>query len=79
MLFRSYYLGLLGTKGGPQTNERGQALRDDGSVIGGLYCAGGVMANFFGGNAFSSGTTLGPYLTWGYICGINALRENRTE
>jgi 3-oxosteroid 1-dehydrogenase len=74
-----YYLGLLGTKGGPRTNERGQALRGDGSVIGGLYCAGAVMASFFGAAAFSSGTTLGPYLTWGYLCGINALRENRMD
>jgi 3-oxosteroid 1-dehydrogenase len=71
-----YYLGILGTKGGPKTNERGQVLRADGSVIGGLYAAGSAMANFFGAAAFSSGTTLGPYLAWGYVCGTNAVREN---
>ena len=71
-----YYLGILGTKGGPKTNERGQVLRADDSVIGGLYAAGSAMANFFGAAAFSSGTTLGPYLTWGYVCGTNALKEN---
>jgi 3-oxosteroid 1-dehydrogenase len=72
-----YYLGLLGTKGGPRTNERGQALRADGTVIGGLYGAGSVMANFFGTAVVAAGSTLGPFLTWGYICGTNLLRENR--
>lgn len=72
-----YYLGLLGTKGGPRTNDRGQAIRADGTIIGGLYCAGSVMANFFGSAALASGSTLGPFLTWGYICGKSLLRENR--
>jgi 3-oxosteroid 1-dehydrogenase len=73
-----YYLGLLGTKGGPRTNDRGQALRADGTIIGGLYCAGSVMANFFGSAALASGSTLGPFLTWGYICGKTLLRENQS-
>ena len=36
---------ILGTKSGVRTNEKGQALCADGKVIGGLYCAGNVMAN----------------------------------
>jgi 3-oxosteroid 1-dehydrogenase len=67
----------VGTKGGARTNEKGQVLRPDGSIIPGLYCAGNAMANPIGTRAVGSGTTIGPCLTWGYICGINLLRENR--
>ena len=35
---------ILGTKGGARTNEKGQVLRADGSVITGLYAAGLAMA-----------------------------------
>ena len=65
----------LGTKGGPRTNEKAQALRPDGSVIRGLYAAGNVMANCFGSLGVGAGTTLGPCLTWGYIAGLNASAE----
>ncbi|MBY5825872.1 FAD-dependent oxidoreductase [Rhizobium leguminosarum] len=69
---------LLGTKGGVRTNELGQALRSDGSVIAGLYCAGNVMAGPVGARAPSQvGTTIGPYMTWGYICAQSILRDNR--
>jgi 3-oxosteroid 1-dehydrogenase len=59
---------ILGTKGGARTDERGRVLRQDGSVIDGLYAAGLAMANPFGTRAFGAGTTLGPNLTWGFIC-----------
>ena len=67
---------ILGTKGGARTNAAGQVVRPDGGVIGGLYCAGNAMANPFGTRAVGSGTTIGPCLTWGYICGLNIMREN---
>lgn len=67
---------ILGTKGGARTNAAGQVVRPDGRVIGGLYCAGNAMANPFGTRAVGSGTTIGPCLTWGYICGLNITREN---
>ncbi len=71
-----YHRAIIGTKGGPRTNERGQVLRADGSLIGGLYCAGIAMANPIGTKAVGAGTTIGPCLTWGYICGRNVVREN---
>jgi 3-oxosteroid 1-dehydrogenase len=71
-----YYRAILVTKGGPRTDERGQVLREDGSRIAGLYCAGVAMANPIGSKAIGAGTTIGPCLTWGYICGRNLLREN---
>jgi 3-oxosteroid 1-dehydrogenase len=72
-----YTVGVLSTKGGPRTNDRGQVLREDGTVITGLYCAGGTMANFIGIKVFAMGATVGPFLTWGYVCGKSLLAENR--
>lgn len=69
---------ILGTKGGVRTNEKGQALRPDGTAISGLYCAGNVMANPIGMRTPSQvGTTLGQYMTWGYICANALLNANR--
>jgi 3-oxosteroid 1-dehydrogenase len=68
---------LLGTKGGARTDPAGRVLREDGSVIGGLYCAGNAMANPIGTRALGAGTTIGPCMTWGYICGASLLAANR--
>lgn len=59
----------LATKGGPRTDEFGRVLHQDGAIIDGLYCAGVAMANPIGSRGVGAGTTLGPNLTWGYICG----------
>ena len=61
----------LATKGGARTNERGQVLDREDRVIPRLYAAGNVMANPFGSKGLGAGTTLGPCLTWGYVCGNN--------
>jgi 3-oxosteroid 1-dehydrogenase len=66
----------LGTKGGPRTDRQGQVLRKDGSVIGGLYCAGIAMASPIGTKAIGAGTTIGPCLTFGYIAGRSIARRN---
>ncbi|WP_226576134.1 FAD-dependent oxidoreductase [Acuticoccus sediminis] len=69
---------ILGTKGGIRTNAGGQALRPDGSAIPGLYCAGNVMANPTGMRTPSQvGTTLGAYMTWGFICANSIMSANR--
>jgi len=68
---------ILGTKGGARTNAKGQVLRPDGSVIAGLYAAGLSMANPIGTRAVGPGTTIGPNLTWGFICGSALLADNR--
>ncbi|HVZ02070.1 MAG TPA: FAD-dependent oxidoreductase [Dongiaceae bacterium] len=68
---------ILGTKGGARTNAAGQVLRPDGSIIPGLYCAGLTMANPIGTRAVGSGTTIGPNMTWGYICAKAMTRANR--
>jgi 3-oxosteroid 1-dehydrogenase len=71
---------LLGTKGGVRTDSSGRALRADGTAIPGLYCAGNVMANPTGARTPSQvGTTIGPYMTWGYICARALVRRNRSS
>ncbi|WP_158783003.1 FAD-binding protein [Pantoea sp. BAV 3049] len=59
----------LATKGGPRTDEYGRVRHRNGNIIQGLFCAGVGMANPIGTRAVGAGTTLGPNLTWGYICG----------
>lgn len=59
---------IMSTKGGPRTNEHGQALRPDGTVIPGLYSAGAAMANPIGTRGVGAGTTLGPFMAWGHVC-----------
>ena len=68
--------GDLGTKGGLLTNEKAQVLREDGSVIPGLYAAGNssasVMGNFYPG----AGGTIGAAMTYGYIAALDAAGKN---
>ncbi|MEI9988593.1 MAG: FAD-dependent oxidoreductase [Rhizomicrobium sp.] len=72
-----FNISTMGTKGGPRTNADGQVLRADGSVIAGLYCAGNAMANPIGTRAVGAGTTIGPCMTWGYICAQSIATTNR--
>jgi 3-oxosteroid 1-dehydrogenase len=73
----SFNRSVLSTKGGLRTNEHGQVLDRNGSVIAGLYCAGAAMANPIGTRAISAGTTIGPNMTWGYIGARHVLTSNR--
>jgi 3-oxosteroid 1-dehydrogenase len=54
---------ILDTNGGPQTDVHGRVLRNDGSVIGGLYGAGNCVASVAGSAYVSGGITLGLALT----------------
>jgi len=65
----------LGTKGGPRTNERGQVVDEHEHAIAGLYAAGNLIANPFGSKGVGAGSTIGPVLTWGHICGLNVHAE----
>ena len=71
--------GDLGTKGGLLTDEHSRVLRDDGSVIEGLYAAGNTSASVMGNTYPGPGATIGPALTFGYIGGRHATaQEART-
>lgn len=61
------YPGDLGTKGGLVTDEHARVLREDGSVIEGLYAAGNTTASVMGRRYPGPGVTLGPAITFGYL------------
>ena len=58
-------IGDLGTKGGVLTDEYARALREDGSVIDGLYAAGNVSASVMGRTYPGPGSTIGPAVVFG--------------
>ncbi len=58
-------IGDLGTKGGVLTDVDGRALREDGSVIDGLYSAGNNSASVMGRTYPGPGSTIGPAAVFG--------------
>jgi len=65
------YPGACGTKGGPKINTKGQVINAYGDVISGLYAAGNVTGAVTGPGYGGNGGTIGPAMTWGYICAGN--------
>ena len=59
--------GDLGTKGGLLTDEHAQVLREDGTVIPGLYAAGNVSSAVMGNTYPGPGGTIGPAIVYGYL------------
>ena len=70
--------GDLGTKGGIRTDVHGRALRDDGSVIEGLYAAGNVSSPVMGHTYPGPGGTIGPAMTFGYLAALHIARKGLT-
>ena len=69
--------GDLGTKGGVRTDVHGRALRDDGSIIEGLYAAGNVSAPVMGHTYPGPGGTIGPAMTFGYLAALHLAAAGR--
>jgi 3-oxosteroid 1-dehydrogenase len=63
--------GDLGTKGGVRTDVHGRALRDDGSVIEGLYASGNVSSPVMGHTYPGPGGTIGPAMAFGYLAALH--------
>jgi 3-oxosteroid 1-dehydrogenase len=59
--------GDLGTKGGLRTDEMARVLREDGTVIEGLFAAGNASEAVMGHSYAGAGATIGPAMTFGYI------------
>jgi len=59
--------GDLGTKGGLKTDARTRVLREDGSVIAGLYAAGNASTPVMGHTYAGPGATIGPAMVFGYL------------
>jgi 3-oxosteroid 1-dehydrogenase len=65
------YPGSCGTKGGAKVNPMGQVIGVNSQPIKGLYAAGNVMGGVTGPGYGGAGGTIGPAMTWGYICARN--------
>ncbi|WP_084707112.1 3-ketosteroid-delta-1-dehydrogenase [Mycobacterium celatum] len=57
----------LGTCGGLRADDHARVLREDGSVIEGLYAIGNTAANAFGTTYPGAGATIAQGLVYGYI------------
>ena len=69
-------IGDLGTKGGVVTDADGRALREDGSVIGGLYSAGNDSASVMGRTHPGPGSTIGRAAVSGLRAARHMARAN---
>lgn len=71
--------GDLGTKGGLVTDERARVLREDGTVLPGLYAAGNVSSAVMGTTYPGPGGTIGPALVFGYLAAEDIAAHPTTE
>lgn len=69
------YPGDLGTKGGLLTDEHARVLREDGSVISGLYAAGNTTASVMGRTYPGPGSTIGAAVVFGYLAARHAAKQ----
>lgn len=67
--------GDIGTSMGLATDADARVLREDRSVIDGLYACGNDMNSIMAGTYPGAGITLGPALTFGYLAGRHAAGE----
>ncbi|MEU9317419.1 FAD-binding protein [Streptomyces sp. NPDC048295] len=70
-------VGDLGTKGGLVCDEHSQVLREDGSVIAGLYATGNTSAAVMGNEYAGPGATIGPSIVFGYVAARHAAAATR--
>ncbi|RLA03646.1 MAG: 3-oxosteroid 1-dehydrogenase, partial [Gammaproteobacteria bacterium] len=71
--------GDIGTRGGLVTNEFGQVVKEDSSLIGELWATGNSMASVMGHSYPGPGATIGPSMTFGYIAALKAAGKIGTE
>lgn len=67
--------GDIGTSMGLAVDDKARVLREDKTVIEGLYACGNDMNSIMAGTYPGAGITLGPALTFGYIVGKQAARD----
>lgn len=61
----------LGTKGGLQTDGKARVLREDGSVIPGLYASGNTMAPMSGRIYAGAGVPVGSSMVFSYLAALD--------
>ncbi|MDT0509866.1 FAD-dependent oxidoreductase [Novosphingobium sp. MMS21-SN21R] len=65
--------GDVGTYGGVVTDADARVLRDDGTVIEGLYATGVSTASSMGRSYPGAGASVGPSFVWGYVTAKHVL------
>jgi len=65
--------GDVGTYGGVVTDAQARVLREDGSVIPGLYATGISTASVMGRSYPGAGASIGPAFVWGYVAAKHAV------
>ena len=68
------YPGDVSTYGGLVTDVHARVLREDGSVIPGLYATGTSTASVMGRASPGAGGSIGPSFTWGYVAARHAIQ-----
>jgi 3-oxosteroid 1-dehydrogenase len=71
------YPGDVGTAGGLVTDEHAQVLREDGSVIDGLYATGNATASVVGRCYPGAGASIGASFTFGFIAARHAASKQQ--
>ncbi|MEU9497514.1 FAD-dependent oxidoreductase [Streptomyces sp. NPDC048196] len=66
--------GDIGTKGGLVTDATARVLREDGTVIEGLYASGNVSSAVMGETYPGPGATIGPAMTFGWLAAHHIAR-----
>jgi 3-oxosteroid 1-dehydrogenase len=67
--------GDVGTYGGVVTDSNARVLREDGSVIEGLYATGISTASSMGRAYPGAGASVGPSFVWGYVTAKHVLAQ----
>ena len=65
--------GDVGTYGGVVTDVNARVLREDGTVIAGLYATGVSTASVMGRAYAGAGASVGPSFVWGYVTAKHVL------
>jgi 3-oxosteroid 1-dehydrogenase len=68
--------GDVGTYGGVVTDVHARVLREDGSVIRGLYATGVSTASVMGRVYPGAGSSVGPSFVWGYVAAKHVAAAN---
>lgn len=73
------YPGDVGTAGGVVTDEYARVVKDDGSVIPGLYAVGNSTASVFGRCYPAAGASIAASFTFGFVAAHHATGSNELE
>ncbi|MFI6364765.1 3-oxosteroid 1-dehydrogenase [Nocardia sp. NPDC050630] len=71
--------GDLGTKGGLVADTAGRVLREDGSIIEGLYASGNSATPVMGHTYAGPGATIGPAITFGYLAVLDIAERKKQQ